>query len=120
MAVTFHIPGPLLVFTNGSRQIDIDASPANVREALQFLCSLHPGIRDRLLTEQGEVREHVNLFVGNEELRYLNGLATLLADRAEITIMQAVSGGCFTLPCRDFIQFSLWELQSARQFLDQS
>ena len=98
MAVTFHIPGPLLVFTNGNRHIDIDASPANVQEALEFLCSVHPGIRARLLTEQGEVREHVNLFVGNEELRYLNGLATQLADRAEITIMQAVSGGCRSGP----------------------
>ena len=93
MAVRFHVPGPLLLFTNGNRYIEIDASPANVREALQLLCSLHPGLRDRLLNEQGEIREHVNLFVGNEELRYLDGIATRLTDGAEITIMQAVSGG---------------------------
>jgi len=93
MAVIFHIPGPLLVYTDGNRRIEIDASPRNVREALEFLFSLHPGIRARLLTEQGQIREHVNLFLGNEELRYLNGVATALRDRAEITIMQAVSGG---------------------------
>jgi len=93
MGVIFHIPGPLLVFTDGNRHIEIDASPATVREALEFLCSLHPGIRDRLLNEQGEIREHVNVFLGREELRYLDGIATRLEDGAEITIMQAVSGG---------------------------
>src|SRR5215472_10781185 len=93
MAVIFHIPGPLLVYTDGNRHIEIDASPADVREALELLFSLHPGIRARLLTEQGEIREHVNVFLGNEELRYLDGVATTLEDRAEITIMQAVSGG---------------------------
>jgi len=93
MGVIFHIPGPLLVFTDGNLHIEIDASPATVREALEFLCSLHPGIRDRLLNEQGEIREHVNVFLGREELRYLDGVATRLEDGAEITIMQAVSGG---------------------------
>ena len=93
MAVRFHIPGPLLLFTNANRLIEIDASPPNVREALELLCSLHPGLRDRLLNEQGQIREHVNLFVGKEELRYLDGITTRLTDGAEITIMQAVSGG---------------------------
>lgn len=93
MAIVFHIPGPLLIFTNGNRRIEIDSSAVNVREALELLCSLYPGIRDRLLNEQGQIREHVNLFVGTEELRYLNGAATQLRDGAEITIMQAVSGG---------------------------
>lgn len=93
MGVIFHIPGPLLVFTDGNRHIEIDASPTTVREALEFLFSLHPGIRDRLLNEQGEIREHVNVFLGREELRYLDGVATRLEDGAEITIMQAVSGG---------------------------
>jgi sulfur-carrier protein len=93
MAVTVHIPGPLLVFTNGNRRIEIDACPGTVQEALDSLCSLYPGIRDRILNEQGDIREHVNVFVGKDELRYLNGTATELDDRAEITIMQAVSGG---------------------------
>lgn len=98
MAVIFHIPGPLLVFTHGNRHIEIDASTANVREALEALCSLYPGIRDRLLTEQSQIREHVNLFVGNEEIRYLDGAGTPLSEGAEITIMQAVSGGCSKRP----------------------
>ena len=93
MAVIFHIPGPLLVFTHGQRRIEIDSSPINVAEALDCLCLQYPGIRDRILNEQGEIREHVNIFVGKDELRYLNGAATELNDGAEITIMQAVSGG---------------------------
>lgn len=93
MAVIFHIPGPLLVFTNGQRRIQIESSPINIGEALDCLCLQYPGIRDRILNEQGEIREHVNVFLGKDELRYLDGVATQLNDGAEITIMQAVSGG---------------------------
>lgn len=93
MAVIFHMPGPLLVFTDGKRRIEIDSSPNNVGEALDCLFLQYPGIRDRIVNEQGEIREHVNLFVGKDELRYLDGAATELTDGAEITIMQAVSGG---------------------------
>lgn len=48
---------------------------------------------DRVLTEQGEVRPHVNVFVGEESIRYTGGLATPLTDGAEIAIVPAVSGG---------------------------
>jgi molybdopterin converting factor small subunit len=93
MAIVFHIPGPLLSLTDGHRRIEIDGSPATVREALDILFALYPGIRDRVLTEQNQIREHVNLFVGNEELRYLDGFTTPITEGVEITIMQAVSGG---------------------------
>jgi molybdopterin converting factor small subunit len=93
MSVIFHIPGPLVFLTEGQRRVEIDAAPANLREAIDLLCSRYPAIRDRILTEQHQVREHVNLFVGNEEMRHLDGLATPLSPRTEITIMQAVSGG---------------------------
>ena len=96
MAIVFHVPGPLLRLTDGHRRVEIDSSARTVREALELLCSRYPGIRDRLLTEQNQIREHVNLFVGTEELRYLNGFATRITDGTEITIMQAVSGGCST------------------------
>jgi molybdopterin converting factor small subunit len=93
MAIVFHIPGPLLSLKDGHRRIEIDGAPATVREGLDILFALYPGIRDRVLTEQNQIREHVNLFVGNEELRYLDGIITRIADGVEITIMQAVSGG---------------------------
>ncbi len=93
MAVTFHIPGPLSQFAGGSRQVAIETSPATVREALEALWVLFPGIRDRVVTEQGEIREHINVFVGNEDIRYTGGLATALRAGSEISIIPAVSGG---------------------------
>jgi molybdopterin converting factor small subunit len=60
---------------------------------LQALWKTHPGIRDRIATEQGEIRQHINVFVGNEDIRYTGGLATPITDGCEISIVPAVSGG---------------------------
>ena len=62
-------------------------------EALDALCGLHPGVRDRVVDERGEVRQHVNLFVGAESIRYTGGLATRVPEGSEISIVPAVSGG---------------------------
>ncbi len=93
MSVTFHIPGPLCSFTGGNSQVKIAASPATLREALEALWGLYPGIRDRVVTEQGEIREHINVFVGNKNIRYTGGLATALPAGPDISIIPAVSGG---------------------------
>jgi molybdopterin converting factor small subunit len=93
MAVVFHIPGPLREFTSGQSQVDIGNSPATVGEALSVLWTMYPGVRDRIATEQGQVREHINIFVGNEHVRYTGGLATPVAEGDEISIVPAVSGG---------------------------
>lgn len=93
MAVIFHIPGPLRVYTESHSRVEIDASQSTLRDALLALWSRYPGLRDRLATEQGEVREHINVFVGNEDVRYLGGLATPVPDGAEISIVPAISGG---------------------------
>jgi len=96
MSVTFHIPGPLRPFTGGLHHVkiaDIGANPATLRDALEALWTLYPGIRDRMATEQGQIREHINLFVGNENVRYTGALATPLYDGAEISIVPAISGG---------------------------
>ena len=93
MAVTFFIPGPLRTFTNGRDRVLVHGSFTHLREALAALCAAHPGVRDRVLTEQGEIREHVNLFVGNECVRYAAGLMTPVSNGAEISIVPAVSGG---------------------------
>jgi molybdopterin converting factor small subunit len=60
----------------------------------------YPGLRDRLLTEQEQVREHINLFVGDEDTRYTGGLATPLPADAEIWILPAISGGSHALVTR--------------------
>jgi molybdopterin converting factor small subunit len=91
--VAFHIPGYLRAFTDGSARVEVEARGATVGEALERLCALHRGVRDRVLTEQGEVRPHVNLFVGRENIRFTGGLATSLPAGAEVWIVPAVSGG---------------------------
>ena len=93
MGVVFHIPGYLRSFTDGRNRIALEAAPATAGAALEALWALHPGIRDRVVTEQGDVRQHVNVFVGDESIRFTGGLATPLASGAEISIVPAVSGG---------------------------
>lgn len=93
MSVTFHIPGPLLTFTGGQRTMQLAVSPSSLREALDALFTTYPGLRDRILTERGTIREHVNVFVNKEDVRYLAGLETTLENPVEISIVPAVSGG---------------------------
>jgi molybdopterin converting factor small subunit len=93
MPVLFLIPGPLQPFAAGRRQIRLESSPSTVAEALAQLAALHPGVRDRVVTEQGQVRPHINVFVGEENIRDARGLSTLVPEGAEIAILPAVSGG---------------------------
>ncbi len=93
MPVTFHIPGALREFTGGRRTVQLENSPRLVADALSALYALHPGIRDRVITEQGQVRDHINIFVGEENIRYTGGLATPVPANSEISIVPAVSGG---------------------------
>lgn len=93
MPVTFHIPGALREFTGGQSTVAMNASPSTVADALSALWALWPGVRDRMATEQGHVREHINVFVGEENIRYTGGLATPVSPNSEIWIVPAVSGG---------------------------
>ncbi len=93
MAIVFYIPGPLREFTSGQNRVEIASSHATVAEALSALWAVYPGVRDRIANEQGQIREHINIFVGNEHIRYTGGLATPIAPDAEISIVPAVSGG---------------------------
>lgn len=63
------------------------------RDALETLFAAYLGIRDRILTEQGELRQHVNVFVGKSDACATDGLAMPLADGAEISIIRAIGGG---------------------------
>ena len=93
MPVTFHIPGAVREFTNGHSKVEIKASPATVADALSALWILHPGVRDRIATEQGQIREHINIFVGNEDIRYTGGLMSPVPEGSQISIVPAISGG---------------------------
>ena len=91
--LTFQIAGYLTEFTGGRAEIKIDCDAATIGEALNRLWNAHAGLRDRVLTEQGEVRPHVNIFVDSETVRRDRVLQAALADNSEICIMPAVSGG---------------------------
>ena len=93
MPVTIHIPGPLQGFADGRSELRLETAPETLGEALDLMGTLYPGLRDRLLTERGELREHVNIFLGNEDTRYTGRLATRLPPDAQITILPAISGG---------------------------
>jgi molybdopterin synthase sulfur carrier subunit len=93
MAVTFFVPGPLRRFAHGRSSVVVEPAPATVGEALEALWRECPGIRDRVITEQAQIREHINVFVGSENIRYTGGLETPLAEGAEISIIPAISGG---------------------------
>jgi molybdopterin synthase sulfur carrier subunit len=93
MLVRFHISSGLRSFAGGRDQVEIGSSPGTVAAALEALWALHPGLRDRVANEQGQIREHVNVFVGNENIRYTGGLSTPVPAGSEISILQAVSGG---------------------------
>jgi molybdopterin converting factor small subunit len=91
--VTFQIAGYLTEFTGGRAELKLDGSPATVGAALDALWQQHVGLRDRVLTEQGQVRPHVNVFVNSETVRREQVLQTTLTGDTEICIMPAVSGG---------------------------
>ena len=93
MSVTVHIPGALREFTAGRATVEISFSKGTVADALTLLWTLHPGARDRVMNEQGQLRQHINIFVGNENIRYTGGLTSPVADGTQISIVPAVSGG---------------------------
>lgn len=93
MAVSVRIPGFLREHTGGRADVRLEDSPATVGEALLALWALHPGVRDRVVNEPGELRPHVNIFLGTENIRWTGGLATPLPEGSEISIIPAISGG---------------------------
>jgi len=90
---TFQIAGYLTEFAGGRAEIKLEGAPENVGEALSQLWRQHAGLRDRVLTEQGEVRPHVNVFVNSQVVRRDQALQIPISGDTEICIMPAVSGG---------------------------
>ena len=93
MRVVFILPGPLHPLAGGREEVTVDAPRARVADALAALWAAHPPLRDRVMTEDGRLRPHVNVFVGRESVRYTGGLDTPVEDGAEVAILPAVSGG---------------------------
>jgi molybdopterin converting factor small subunit len=93
MAVSVVLPRALTPYAHGLGTVQLEASCATVRDALDQVAERWPALVDRVLTEQGELRRHVNIFVGDESIAFLDGLSTGIDEGATITIVPAVSGG---------------------------
>ncbi len=91
MEVRVRIPSPLRSLTGDKSEVN--ASGANVRELISDLDAKYPGIRERLCDESGEVRRFVNIFVGEEDIRFLSGLDTPVDSGTEVSIIPAIAGG---------------------------
>jgi sulfur-carrier protein len=93
MSIVVVLPRALYPYARGSSTLVVDDPCATVRDTLSFVGQRWPGVLDRVMTEQGDVREHVNIFVGEDSIRFANGLATEVDDGDTIMIVAAVSGG---------------------------
>ncbi len=91
MAITVRIPTPLRTLTAGKEAVQVEGR--SVRDLIDSLETAHPGLKERLMDEKG-VRRFVNLYVGDEDIRFLDGLETELKDGEEVSIVPAIAGGC--------------------------
>ena len=91
MAITVRLTGPLRSLTQGAPEVQLDA--VSVGDALAVLDEAHPGFRERLFDETGELYRFVNVFVDGDDVRVGAGLATLLAEGQVVSVVPAVAGG---------------------------
>ena len=91
MSTIVRIPTPLRTLTGG--QDEVSADGRTVADLIENLEKKHPGIRDRLVDEKG-VRRFVNIYIGEEDIRFLDGLKTELKGGEQISIVPAIAGGC--------------------------
>ena len=92
MAVTVRIPTTLRPISGGAATVQVEG--ATLADVLTNLDAAHPGFRDRLLDDDGNLRKFVNLFVADDDVRYLDGLNTPVPDGETVSIIPAVAGGC--------------------------
>jgi molybdopterin synthase sulfur carrier subunit len=92
MALTVRIPTPLRSLTKGTAEVQ--AAGETVADVLQDLEQQFPGIGERLLDETGELRRFVNIYVNDEDIRFLDGTKTPLKPGDHVSIVPAIAGGC--------------------------
>ena len=92
MTVTVRVPTQLRPLTGGAGEIAVAGT--TVGEALRALDAAHPGLAERIFDESGELRRFVNVFVADEDVRFLEGLATPVVDGQIVSVLPAVAGGC--------------------------
>jgi molybdopterin synthase sulfur carrier subunit len=91
MSVTVRIPTTLRPLAGGNSEVSVEGG--TVGEVLGALDASHPGFTDRLLDEDGKLRKFVNIFVADDDVRFLDGLDTKVPDGETVAIIPAVAGG---------------------------
>ena len=91
MSVTVRIPTQLRELSGGAAEVSLDSG--SLAEVLASLEANHPGFQGRLFGDDGELRRFVNIFVADEDIRFLDGLGTPVADGEVVSIVPAVAGG---------------------------
>jgi molybdopterin synthase sulfur carrier subunit len=91
MAIRVRVPTPLRRFTAGVDEVT--AGGASVRAVIEDLEQRHPGMRERLLDEKGELRRFVNIYLNGEDIRFLQQLDSKVKDGDDISIVPAIAGG---------------------------
>ena len=91
MSVTVRVPTTLRTLTGGASEVALEG--ATVGEVLTALEGQHPGFAERLLDDEGGLRRFVNVFVADDDIRFLEGLSTPVPDGETVSIIPAVAGG---------------------------
>ncbi|MGH9242773.1 MAG: ubiquitin-like small modifier protein 1 [Acidimicrobiales bacterium] len=91
MSVKVRVPTTLRTLTGGASEVEVGG--VTVGEVLTNLDRSHPGFRDRLFDDDGNLRKFVNVFVADDDVRYLDGIGTKVPDGETVSIMPAVAGG---------------------------
>jgi len=91
MSITVRIPTPLRKLTGGADEVQVEAS--SVGELIDRLEAAHAGLKERLCDENGEIRRFVNIYVNDEDVRFLQGRDTPLSDGDQVSIVPAIAGG---------------------------
>ena len=86
-----HIPTPLRKLTGSQAEVQIDA--VNVGELVENLENAHAGIKEKLVDDSGEIRRYVNIYVNDEDIRFLDGKETELKEGDSVSIVPAIAGG---------------------------
>lgn len=92
MAVKVRVPGALRQLTRGAAIVEVDGG--TVGQALDALDRQYPGFRERLYDQQGQLRQFINIYRNDEDIRFGSGLQTPLAENDDLSIVPAVAGGC--------------------------
>ena len=92
MSVSVRVPTILRSYTGG--ESEVSASGTTLAEVLDDLDANYTGIKARVLDDEGNLRRFVNVYVGNDDVRFLDNLATPTPDGTQISVIPAVAGGC--------------------------